>query len=105
MNSRDKGKRGEREWAEVMRANGWNARRGQQFSGGNESPDVVSNMPIHWEVKRVENLNLQSAVAQARRDSQGGRWAVAHRRNGQPWLVTIDAELFFDLAQTWKPEK
>ena len=36
MNSREKGKRGERQWRDELRANGYDARRGQQFSG---SPD------------------------------------------------------------------
>ena len=41
MNSREKGKRGERQWRDELRANGYGARRGQQFCGSAESPDVV----------------------------------------------------------------
>ena len=33
MNSREKGKRGERQWRDELRANGYMARRGQQFAG------------------------------------------------------------------------
>lgn len=34
MNSRNKGKRGEREFAALLREHGFDARRGQQFAGG-----------------------------------------------------------------------
>jgi Holliday junction resolvase len=98
MNSRQKGARGEREWAEVLRSNGFEARRGQQFSGGTDSPDVVcTELPFHFEVKRVESLNLQSACEQASRDSGGKPWVVAHKKNRTPWLITISAETFFQL--------
>ena len=55
MNSREKGKRGERAWRDELRANGYCARRGQQFSGSAESPDVVcEDLPaFHFEVKAV----------------------------------------------------
>ena len=60
-NSIKKGKRGEREWAKWLRdnCNCKNARRGQQYQGGADSPDVVCGIPnTHCEVKRVEALNL-----------------------------------------------
>lgn len=98
MNSRDKGKRGELEFAHFLKDNhGIEARRGQQFSGGNESPDVVGVQGLHLEVKRVESLNIHAAVAQATNDAAGLPWAVAHRRNGGKWLVTVDANHFFNL--------
>ena len=98
MNSREKGKRGERQWRDELRANGYDARRGQQFSGSPDSPDVVSTaLPwIHFEVKAVERLNIEDAMEQARRD--GGMQKVpivAHRRSFRAWLVTMEAETFF----------
>jgi hypothetical protein len=117
MNSREKGKRGERAWRDELRANGYDARRGQQFSGSPDSPDVICPaLPwIHFEVKCVERLNIEDAMAQARRDAQqkhrtaniehrtpNGELAerekipvVAHKRNFCGWLVTMDAETFF----------
>src|SRR5262245_23870546 len=70
VNSRQKGARGERLWRDELRANGYAARRGQQFSGSPGSPDVVCEaLPwIHFEVKVVEKLNVQAAMEQARRD-------------------------------------
>lgn len=50
--SRDKGARGEREFRDLLREHGFEARRGQQFAGGNDSPDVVTDLPCHVEVKR-----------------------------------------------------
>lgn len=36
MNSRNKGKRGEREFALLLREQGFDVRRGQQFAGGTD---------------------------------------------------------------------
>lgn len=102
MNSRSKGARGEREWRDQLRAAGYTARRGQQFAGGTDSPDVICEelaSVIHWEVKRVESLNLAAAMAQAQRDCAGKVPVVAHRKNSQPWLVTLPAEALFKLMR------
>jgi len=97
MNSREKGKRGERQWRDELRAEGYAARRGQQFSGSADSPDVISeDLPwVHFEVKAVERLNIEDAMDQARRDCGGRVPVVAHRRSFRPWLVTMPAEVFF----------
>jgi len=97
MNSREKGKRGERQWRDELRGNGYEARRGQQFSGSSESPDVVCDQLrwAHFEVKAVEKLNVQDAMDQATHDCAGKVPIVAHRRNFRGWLVTMTAEVFF----------
>ena len=46
-NSREKGARGERELARVLRQYGYNSRRGQQYSGANGDADVVGLPGIH----------------------------------------------------------
>lgn len=91
INSRNKGKVGEREWAEQLRTLfGCDARRGVQFAGGPDSPDVVGGWPnTHAEVKRVESLNIHKAMAQAVADAAGKVPYVAHRRNRGEWLVTV----------------
>lgn len=94
MNSTQKGKKGERELALFLRGHGWQARRGQQFNGSPDSPDVVSNLPFHIECKRVERLNLRDAVAQAEGDSGSRPWLVFHRWNNGQWLVTLLADEF-----------
>jgi Holliday junction resolvase len=101
MNSREKGKRGERQWRDELRAAGYAARRGQQFSGSPDSPDVVCDaLPwAHFEVKAVERLNIEDAMEQARRDCDGKVPVVAHKRNHRRWLVTMEAETFFKLLR------
>src|SRR6478736_382700 len=101
MNSREKGKRGERAWRDELRVNGYAARRGQQFAGSPDSPDVVCEQLrwIHFEVKAVERLNIEDAMEQARRDCGGKVPIVAHRRNFRAWLVTMEAETFFRLLR------
>lgn len=90
MNSRDKGKRGELEVAHLLQQHGFDARRGQQFSGANGDADVVGLPGIHIEVKRVEKLNIDEAMEQSIRDSRHGEIPVViHRKNGKPWKVTM----------------
>lgn len=91
MNSRQKGKRGELELAKVLREHGYETRRGQQYSGTETSADVVGLPGIHIECKRVENLNVYNALTRAIRDTgeSGDLPAVFHRKNNQPWLVTM----------------
>jgi Holliday junction resolvase len=105
VNSRRKGKVGEREFAALLREHGFDARRGQQFSGSPDSPDVVSDALawLHVEVKRVQNLNLTDACVQAEGDCGGKPWVVAHRRNHAPWLITMRAETFFQFLREELP--
>ena len=86
-----KGKVGERELAaELRRLFGIEARRGQQYHGGGESPDVVSDLPIHAEVKRCERLSLYPAMRQAVRDAGANKVpTVFHRQNRVDWLVVV----------------
>lgn len=93
INSRRKGACGEREWAAFCREHlGIGARRGQQYNGI-DGEDVVVNVPnLHIEVKRVEALNVPKAMQQAERDAGACVPVLAHRRNREPWLLTIRAE-------------
>lgn len=103
INSKQKGKRCELAFASFLREHGFDARRGQQFSGSPDSPDVVSsNFPYHIEVKCVQKLNLTDACVQAEGDCGGKPWIVAHRINHAPWLITLKADEFLKLV-TEKP--
>jgi len=103
-NSRNKGAAGEREFAKLCREQGYDCRRGQQFSGI-EGEDVVGLPGIHIEVKRVEALNVGSAMEQSARDCQGKIPIVAHRKNGKPWLVTMLAGDWFGLFREYESGK
>jgi Holliday junction resolvase len=92
-NSRQKGARGERELAAVLREHGFECRRGQQYCGANGDADVVGLPGVHIECKRVESLNIHKAMEQAKSDARENELpAVFHRKNGKPWLVTMTLE-------------
>ena len=101
INSRKKGCVGEREVRDLIRSAGYPARRGQQFSGGEDSPDVVHGLPldVHVEVKRMERLNIYDAFEQAVRDAGGKIPTVWHRRSKKPWLVIMPAADFLELVR------
>ena len=101
MNSRQKGKRGELEAAKMLAAEGFPARRGQQFSGGEDSPDIVCEaLPaLHFEVKRVERGNPYDWVAQAKCDAGSKYPVVLHRRNDHGWLAIMPAYAFFQIVR------
>jgi len=91
LNSRSKGKRGELEASKAwVAAVGGTARRGQQFSGGTDSPDVVTDCgAIHLEVKRTERGNPYGWVDQAVRDAKDNIPVVLHRRSRREWLCIV----------------
>ena len=101
---RDKGKRGERELASLLGEYGYDCHRGQQNRGGGDSPDVVGLNGIHIECKRVEHLNVETAMEQARRDSEGSGNlpVVMHRRNGECWKATCDLPTFMEMYAAWR---
>lgn len=89
---REKGKRGERELAELIREFGLEARRGVQFKGGAGSPDVVCEIEgVHIECKRTEALSLYEAMGQAEADAGFKIPVVFHRRSRKPWLAILHA--------------
>ena len=103
INSREKGRRGEIELAHKLREHGYSTRRGQQYSGTETSADVVGLPGIHIECKRVEALNIYTAIMQAVHDTgeSGDLPAVFHRKNNQPWLVTMRLEEWLALYRRW----
>jgi hypothetical protein len=69
---------------------GGTARRGQQFSGSPDSPDVVTSISgIHLEVKRTERGNPYGWIDQAVRDAGEQCPVVLHRRNKREWLLIV----------------
>ena len=99
INSRQKGAAAEREIAKILREHGYaDARRGQQFHGGADSPDVLGIEGVHIEVKRVEKLNLTDAYAQSKRDADPSEIPiVVHRKSREPWMVTMSFEDFLTI--------
>lgn len=99
-NSRRKGKDGELELASLLKFHGYTARRGQQFSGGKDSPDVVCSplKDFHFEVKRTNRGDIYGWMEQATRDANGKKIPVVmHRRDRQDWVAILPAGLFLQL--------
>ena len=102
INSRQKGARGEQELARTLTARGYPARRGQQFSGSPDSPDVVCEPLkfLHIECKFVEALNVYKALEQAQADAGKNQTSVCiHRRKATPWHITLTLDDFLDLLE------
>lgn len=104
MNSKQKGGRGEREFAALCPDEGYaGVHRGQQFHGGANSPDVRGLPGIHVEVKRVERFNIHEAMQQSTKDCESKAIPiVAHRRNRDGWLIAMQAEDWFALYREWE---
>lgn len=105
--SRDKGKRGEREWAAVCREHGYDCRRTAQFRGNTGAAGDVEGLPgIHIEVKRTEALRPWDYMTQAMHDAaEGGKGdlpIVAWKKNDHDWLVFMRAEDWFRLYREWE---
>lgn len=110
LNSREKGARGERQLAEFLRGYGYDARRGQQYSGANGDADVVGLPGLHIECKRVEKTAINEWLYQAITDARSGSMPVVfHRQNhdsknpvkGQ-WKVTLRADDFMEMYKNWR---
>jgi Holliday junction resolvase len=92
-NSIRKGKAFERTIAKFLRNLGVkDARRGQQFCGSADSPDVVGLNDLHIEAKRVEKLNIDNAMTQAVIDCGSNVPSVWHQKNRGVMMITIRAD-------------
>lgn len=97
INSKKKGSKGELELANKLKNEyGFNCRRTQQYCGKVEnSADVIGLPFIHIECKRVEKLNIDEALNQAKKDAKEHRIpCVFHRKNRTNWKVTMDLDDF-----------
>ena len=103
--SRDKGKRGEREVASLLTLCGYAARRGVQYQGGKDSPDVVGLPGVHIEVKRTERLDLYGALAQSIADSGEDMPIVVHRKNNCDWVVIQPLLDWIELYRKWEADR
>lgn len=103
INSKTKGKVGELEFCHELKAIGIDAHRSCQYMGGHDSADIKSSLPISWEIKRVEKLNIYNAMAQAVKDAgpNGQVPVVAHRKNRSEWLLTFQLKDIFKFLEAW----
>ena len=100
MMSKRKGKAGELQVAKLLTDAGFPARRGQQFSGTPDSPDVIcESLPFLVEVKRTEKLSLYPVIERAQQDAGDQPAVVFHRKNNKPWLTILSATDFLNLVK------
>lgn len=112
VNSRNKGACGERELANILKEYGFaSSKRGQQHCGADGSADVIGLHGIHIECKRVQALNIDKAMQQAKDDAmvRGDIPAVFHRKNASKkigeeekgkWKVTLSLEDFINMYKS-----
>lgn len=120
INACQKGKAGEREFCELLNNrfgtklartpnSGGLAIRGDIIRKYNSKKSIIDK--IHWEIKRVEKLNVHEALNQACRDTGNHMTPVVAFRKNEPrqkkeftdcdgkWLVCLKAEDFLQLLQ------
>jgi len=102
--ARNKGKRGERAVANMFTARGFESKRGVQYKGGIGSPDIICDMLkdiFLFEVKWVEQLNLDKAYNQAKKDAGLSLCPVViHKVSKSEWKATLNLTYFIDILQT-----
>lgn len=101
--SKRKGNTGERELLDILQQHGEAHRNDQRYIGGFGNPDIAftcGQHRFHVEAKRTERLNLHAAIRQAERDAVEGQTpTVMHRRNREPWYVTIPLSEFLSILE------
>ena len=108
INSKQKGKKGELEFAHECEKYGLGGvHRTAQTNGKLEQSlaDCEGLDGIHIEVKRVEALNIDKAMEQAERDLETKKEkripVVFHRKNRKPWLATGKFEDWVKFYKSW----
>lgn len=105
--SKQKGKRVERELANILKDLGSSdARRTAQYNGLKGDSDVIAELTLpsfHLESKGDEKLVLKNAIDQAVTDSQGQKIpVVCHKKNRTPFYVTMRIEDWYLLARAYE---
>ena len=99
LRSRNKGKVGERDAAELLREHGFTeAKRGVQYQGSPDSPDCIGLPGFHVEVKRrAKPTTACKWLRETYANSGILPGIVFHRADRHPWNVTLDASVFLKI--------
>jgi len=107
INARTKGNQGERDWRTILNKKFGTRYERTPLSGGMDlkgdvrkafgsKPSIIDE--YHWEVKRVEKINIHNCFHQAVRDARNNTTpVVAFRKNSDQWKICIDAEDFLNI--------
>jgi hypothetical protein len=100
VNSRAKGKRGELEFIQRHLLPHWPEAKRNIDQFGDDKRDCLEVAGVHWQIKRVERLNIWKAMDQARDEAaEHDLPVVAHRINRMPWLCTLEADELIPLLR------
>lgn len=103
INSKTKGKVGERAWVKILIDHGWAAKRTgfHQSQQGHDAPDVTClDLPVHWEVKNQETSQPRKWMEQSIKDAKPYEVpTVVWKANRKPWLAILRAEDFLTIIQ------
>jgi len=103
VNSRQKGARTERALASLIKEFGWIARRTgfYQSQAGHDAADVeCKDLPIHWESKGAERLQIRDWLAQACGDCRDDQMPViAWKSKNRPWVGIMILEDLLTILQ------
>ena len=93
-----KGRAAELELCRILNENGIPATPGAALNYGTE-PDISGVEGFHVECKRHERIEIGAWMQQAERDAArfGGMPCVMHRRNREPWRVTMTLDAWIAL--------
>lgn len=99
--SRNKGKGFERDCANKIKKRGFDCRRGQQFRGGSDSPDIVSESlsEFNFECKAREQLNLWETYEKCLAEAPGKVPVTIWKKNHKVPLVIMEFHDWMDLLQ------
>lgn len=101
--SRNKGKRGERMAADIFRKRGFKAKRGVQYRGGLNSPDInveETDAFINHEVKNMVRVDVYKALEQSHVDAGPDRvGVVVYKCSRKPWLVAMSLFDYINILQ------
>jgi len=102
---REKGKRGEREVAEMLTAAGFPAHRAQQYKGAAGSADVTCpslfHLGLHIEVKNTARPTLGPWLEKAQEEAaqEGLAPAIFWKRPRDAWYVIMPASVFLNIIK------
>ena len=101
INSKQKGKRGELEACKALETIlNISHMRSVQYCGRAGDADIVGLKGVHFEVKRLEKMNLYEALSQAIDDAKNDEVPVVmHRKNKKDWVLVLKAENMVDFAR------
>jgi DnaJ-class molecular chaperone len=70
-------------------------------SGRFNAPDIVTELPFHFEVKRCERIEIPKWVKQAKKEAPNGMpWIIVFRKNREKqWLACTPIDTILDLVK------